>query len=84
MVWKRECRNGSCIAVNEKRGKWMPWSEFVKLKRNRKRIKDTVTGFLQKYPERLAKSYAVEWAVAAFGIPPVFGTAVHVFIETLR
>ena len=90
MAWKREyLTDRGYVAVYRKSGKrgftdWMSWSEFVKLKRNRKRIKDTVTGFLQKYPERLAKSYAAEWAMAAFGVPPVFGTAVQIFIETLR
>jgi len=90
MAWKCEYwKDRGYVAVYRKSGKrgfkdWMPWSEYVKLKKNRKRIKDEVAGFLQKYPKRLAKSYAAEWVMVTFGVPPGFGTAIQVFIETIR
>ena len=84
MEWKRECRNDSCIAVYKKGGFeiGMPWSKYIKLKKAQKRIKNEVTGFLQIYPKQLAISCTVDWAMAAFGVPPVFRSAVQVFIET--
>lgn len=74
------------MAVYRKNGQiktWMFWSDYIKLRKKRKEIKNNVIGFLRKYGAAVGRTYAVDWVLATFGIPPGFSIAVQVFIDTM-